>query len=56
MHRRVYFGIFGTGMSRRVSKMIHCLTGSQWRDFKVGVMWENLEAPKIMCAKQFWIF
>ena len=24
-------------MSNRVLKMIHCLTGSQWKDFKIGV-------------------
>ena len=26
-------------------EVIHCLTGGQWREFKVGVTWENKEAP-----------
>ena len=39
-------------MSTRVLKMIHCLTGSHWRGFKVGVTSENLEAPETKRAKQ----
>ena len=43
-------------MSNRVLKMIRCLTGSQRRDFKIGVTRKNLEAPGTKRAKQCWIF
>ena len=39
-------------MSTRALKMIHCLTGSHWRRFRVGVTAENLEAPETNHAKQ----